>query len=200
LWAGIGPPAQSSRRSRPQLWSRQFARPCCARSAPSDRQSFLAPAALPEGEMLLVYESVIGRRRTGERRLDGPKARFYFCRGLSRVAAAVGRPSFECICETPAALWLADSMFAIQTGLDKQEIAMPDPRKSAGCSPPAGAPSTRDGMKASAAEVEFQRVIGIARTRLDRGELSAGAFAAILKRARMSRDAAADEPATQGHA
>jgi hypothetical protein len=39
---------------------------------------------------------------------------------------------------------------------------MPDPRKSAG-----------DETKASRAEVEFQRVSGIAHTRLDRGELSA---------------------------
>jgi hypothetical protein len=60
---------------------------------------------------------------------------------------------------------------------------MPDPRKSAG-----------DETKASRAEVEFQRVVEIASTRRDRGELSAGAYAVILDRARKSRDAANDDP------
>jgi hypothetical protein len=60
---------------------------------------------------------------------------------------------------------------------------MPDARKSAG-----------DEMKASRAEVEFQRVTGIANARRDRGELSAGAYAVILDRARKSRDAANDDP------
>jgi hypothetical protein len=73
---------------------------------------------------------------------------------------------------------------------------MPDPRKSAGRSSPARTSSARDGMKASRAEVEFQRVIGIARARLDRGELSAGAYAVILERARKSRDAADDDRVT----
>jgi len=57
--------------------------------------------------------------------------------------------------------------------LDEQETTMPDPRKSSG-----------DEMKASRAEVEFQRVTEITRSRLDRGELSAGAYAVILDRAR----------------
>jgi hypothetical protein len=60
---------------------------------------------------------------------------------------------------------------------------MPDPRKSAS-----------DEIEASRAEAEFQRVTGIASTRRDRGELSAGAYAAILDRARKSRDAANDDP------
>jgi hypothetical protein len=64
--------------------------------------------------------------------------------------------------------------------VNEQETAMPDPRKSAG------------DEKASRAEGEFQRVIGIARTRLDRGEISAGAYTAILDRANKSRDAADD--------
>jgi hypothetical protein len=73
-------------------------------------------------------------------------------------------------------------MFAIHKGLDEQETAMPDARKSGG-----------DEMKASRAEVEFQRVTGIANARRDRGELSAGAYAVILDRARKSRDAANDD-------
>jgi hypothetical protein len=73
---------------------------------------------------------------------------------------------------------------------------MADPRKTAGRSPPAGVPCARDGTAATRAEVEFQRVTGIARTRLDRGELSAGAYAAILDRAKKSRDAADDDPST----
>jgi hypothetical protein len=68
-------------------------------------------------------------------------------------------------------------------GLGKQETAMPDQRNSAG-----------DEMKASRAEGEFQRVSGIASARRDRGELSAGAYAVILDRARKSRDAANDDP------
>jgi hypothetical protein len=59
---------------------------------------------------------------------------------------------------------------------------MPDPRELAG-----------DEMKASRAEVEFHRVVGIASTRRDRGEFSAGAYAVILDRARKSRDAASDD-------
>ncbi len=59
---------------------------------------------------------------------------------------------------------------------------MPDPRELAG-----------DEMTASRAEVEFNRVVGIASTRRDRGELSAGAYAVILDRARKSRDAASDD-------
>ncbi len=46
------------------------------------------------------------------------------------------------------------------------------------------------------AETEFQRVTGIARTMRGRGELSAGAYAAILERARKSRDSADDAPGT----
>ena len=72
---------------------------------------------------------------------------------------------------------------AIYKGLDEQETAMPDQRNSAG-----------DEMKASRAEGEFQRVSGIASARRDRGELSAGAYAVILDRARKSRDAANDDP------
>jgi hypothetical protein len=98
--------------------------------------------------------------------------------------------------QTQAALWLAKGVFAIHKGLNKQETAMPDPRKSAVRSPPTGASSARDEIKASIAEVEFQRVTGIARTRLDRGELSAGAYAVILERARKARDSADDAPGT----
>ncbi len=60
---------------------------------------------------------------------------------------------------------------------------MPDPRELAG-----------DETEASRAEVEFQRVTNIARARLGQGEISAGAYAAILDRARKSRDAANDDP------
>jgi hypothetical protein len=67
---------------------------------------------------------------------------------------------------------------------------MPRPRKTAGRSPQAGVPC----VTTSRAEVEFQRVTGIARARLDRGELSAGAYAVILDRAGKSRDAADDDP------
>jgi hypothetical protein len=73
---------------------------------------------------------------------------------------------------------------------------MPDPRMSTGRLPPARASSARDEIKASRAETEFQRVTGIARARLDRGELSPGAYAAILERARKSRDSADDAPGT----
>jgi hypothetical protein len=62
---------------------------------------------------------------------------------------------------------------------------MPDPRELAG-------------DEASRAEVEFNRVVGIASTRRDRGELSAGAYAVILDRARKSRDWGGVGPKTKG--
>jgi hypothetical protein len=80
--------------------------------------------------------------------------------------------------------------------LGKQETVMTDQRETAGRSSPAGAPCARDGMKASRAEVEFQQVTRIALARLDRGELSAGAYTVILERARKSRDAADDDSGT----
>jgi hypothetical protein len=64
---------------------------------------------------------------------------------------------------------------------------MPDPRELAG-------------DEASRAEVEFNRVVGIASTRRDRGELSAGAYAVILDRARKSRDWGGVGPKTKGRA
>jgi hypothetical protein len=54
------------------------------------------------------------------------------------------------------------------------------------------------GDEASRAEVEFNRVVGIASTRRDRGELSAGAYAVILDRARKSRDWGGVGPKTKG--
>jgi hypothetical protein len=87
-------------------------------------------------------------------------------------------------------------VLAIHKGLNKQETAMPDPCKSAGRSPPTRASSARDEIKASIAEFEFQRVTRLARTRLNRGELSAGAYAAILERATQSQDSADDAPGT----
>jgi hypothetical protein len=86
-------------------------------------------------------------------------------------------------------------MLAIHKDLDKKEIAMPDPRMSRRL-PPARASSARDEIKASRAETEFQRVTRIARTRLDRGELSPSAYAVILEHARKSRDFADDAPGT----
>ena len=73
-------------------------------------------------------------------------------------------------------------MLTIHKGLDEQGTAMPDPRQPEG-----------DEMKASQAEVEFQRVAGTAQTRRERGELSAGAYTVILERERKSRDAADDD-------
>ncbi|WP_158804331.1 hypothetical protein [Acidisoma sp. L85] len=84
--------------------------------------------------------------------------------------------------ETKAALWLTTGVLTIHKGLHEQGTAMPDPRQSEG-----------DEMKASQAEVEFQRVAGIVRTRRDQGELSAGAYTVILERERKSRDAAEDD-------
>ncbi|WP_159014835.1 hypothetical protein [Acidisoma sp. S159] len=75
--------------------------------------------------------------------------------------------------ETQAALWLTTGVLTIHKGLHEQETAMPDPRQS-----------EDDEIKAARAEVEFQQVAGIARTRRDRGELSAGAYTVILERAR----------------